>query len=250
MARNMDVDFWNDAFQWGGIVLLAFTFVVGAGALWTGKKINKRQTERLLTLETDRDAARAELAKQQRDVTTAATKLAEVALAVEQQRERAATAERTLETERAARLNLDRRTANRWLKPDTFNALSSAMAKYAGQPADVVVFPVNFESVGIADLIHGILGNAKWKAGLSAKRLPEALRLPTQLGGMAPIMVQGVYIRTSADEGSKAAGRALYDALSKTIAGGVYDPAPLPGEPRVVILIGDKPTPLSVWVRE
>lgn len=250
MAKKMDVDFRNTFFQWGGIGLLALTFFVGAGALWTGNRINDRQTERLLTLETDRDTARAELAKQQRDVTTAATKLAEVALAVEQQRERAANAERILETERAARLKLDQRTANRWLEPDTFNTLSSDMAKYTGQPAEVVVFPVNFESVGIADLIHGILGNAKWKAGLNAKRLVEAPQLPTQLGGMAPIMVQGVYIRASGDEESRTAGRALYDALSRTVAGGVYNPTPLPGEPRVFVLVGDKPTPLSVWVRE
>jgi hypothetical protein len=87
VAKKMDVDFWNGVFQWGGIVLLALTFLVGAGALLTGGRINARQTERLLTLETDRDTARAELAKQQR--------------------ERAANAERMLETERGARLKVD-----------------------------------------------------------------------------------------------------------------------------------------------
>jgi hypothetical protein len=62
------------------------------------------------------------------------------------------------------------------------------------------------------------------------------------------LVVQGVYIRSSGDYASRTAGRALYDALSTTVASGGYDPMPIPGEPRVFVLVGDKPTPLSVWI--
>ena len=65
------------------------------------------------------------------------------------------------------------------------------MGKFSGQPVEVVVFPVNFESVAIADLIHGILTNAKWRVGPSATRLTEPAQLPTPAGKMS-LMVQGV----------------------------------------------------------
>jgi hypothetical protein len=144
-------------------------------------------------------------------------------------------------------IKLDSRTANRWLTTDEFKSLETAMGKFSGQPVEVVVFPVNFESVAIADLIYGILANAKWRVGLSATRLIEPAQLPTP-AGMMSLMVQGVYIRSSGDYASRTAGRALYDALSTTVASGGYDPEPIPGEPRVFVLVGDKPTPLSVWI--
>jgi len=144
-------------------------------------------------------------------------------------------------------IKLDSRTANRWLTTDEFKSLETAMGKFSGQPVEVVVFPVNFESVAIADLIHGILANAKWRVGLSATRLIEPPQLPTPAGKMS-LMVQGLYIRSSGDYASRTAGRALYDALSTTVASGGYDPEPIPGEPRVFVLVGDKPTPLSVWI--
>jgi ABC-type transport system involved in cytochrome c biogenesis permease subunit len=49
----MSVESWNSFFQWGSVGLVALTFFLGAGALWTGNRINARQTERLITLEAD-----------------------------------------------------------------------------------------------------------------------------------------------------------------------------------------------------
>jgi hypothetical protein len=65
---SMSVESWNSFFQWGSVVLIAVTFVLGAGALMTGNRINARQTARLVTLETD-------LAKQQERAAEAEAKL-------------------------------------------------------------------------------------------------------------------------------------------------------------------------------
>jgi hypothetical protein len=61
----MSVESWNSIFQWGSVLLIAVTFVFGAGALWTGNRINARQTERLVVLETELAAAKTALVEQQ-----------------------------------------------------------------------------------------------------------------------------------------------------------------------------------------
>jgi hypothetical protein len=239
----MDVEFWNSAFKtvamWTGIVT-----ALAAGAGWyTESIVSGRQAERIRALEKDVAVARLKQTELEKEVSDAKAQQAK-------QQERAAIAERILEEERNARLRLERRTANRWLEPGVFKKLSSDMAKFSGQSAEVVVFPVTFESVAVADHIHGILGNAKWNAGLSAKRLKEAPEIPTQAGTMAPLMVQGVFIKASDDAPSKEAARALADGLSTTVAAATFDVMPWPGPPRVFVFIGDKPAQLSIWVKE
>jgi hypothetical protein len=49
----MKLELWNNLFQQTSVVLLGITFFVGAGALWTSKRLNVLQAERLIKLETD-----------------------------------------------------------------------------------------------------------------------------------------------------------------------------------------------------
>ncbi len=71
----MSVEFWNSFFQWGSVALVAVTFVLGAGALWTGNRINERQTARLLVLEADLAKAKTQLSEQQERTATAEQKV-------------------------------------------------------------------------------------------------------------------------------------------------------------------------------
>jgi hypothetical protein len=73
---SMGVESWNAVFQWGSVGLIAVTFVFGAGALWTGNKINARQTERLVMLEKDLASAKTALAEQQERAAKAELQLA------------------------------------------------------------------------------------------------------------------------------------------------------------------------------
>jgi hypothetical protein len=73
---SMSVEFWNSVFQWGSVLLVAVTFVFGAGALWTSNRINARQTERLVALETALASAKTELAEQQERAAKAEIELA------------------------------------------------------------------------------------------------------------------------------------------------------------------------------
>lgn len=129
----MGVDFWNAVFQWGSVVLVAFTFILGAGALWTGNTINQRQTERLVALEADLAAAQKGLAAQQ---------------------ERAAVAELEL-TRLRARQEPRRIDAQRFL------------AALAGNPKAAVSIwyqPDDGEAFQFATDIYLRLATAKWKA--------------------------------------------------------------------------------------
>jgi hypothetical protein len=56
-AFFMSLEHWNTVLQFASAVLLGLTFAVGAGAIFTGYLIGKRQDERIAT--TERDAAEA-----------------------------------------------------------------------------------------------------------------------------------------------------------------------------------------------
>jgi hypothetical protein len=163
-----------------------------------------------------------------------ARELREFNLALSEQQERTAKAERALLEER-------QHSANRDMPVEAQKELSAKLSKFAGQAVVVDVFPVTFESRWLATMIHGILVNAKWDI------VPSLNLLSTP----PDPMVQGVYICSTADGKSQAAAKALYDLLGNTVASGLLDTTPLPdpGRPRVRILVGDKPTPLRTWVQ-
>jgi hypothetical protein len=149
-------------------------------------------------------------------------------------------------------LRLRHQSANRDITPDEMNKASSNLTKFAGQPAEIVVFPVNFESVWVAENIHEILLDAHWNVPL-----PTRLSAPPGNG----FMVQGIFIDRSNDDASKEAANALRETLNSTISptssagasgsslfgkplSGAFDPA----KPLVWVLVGDKPVPLGSWV--
>jgi hypothetical protein len=168
--------------------------------------------------------------------------VADANLQAAQANERAARAERELLAER-------QHTANRDIAPEEQNAISQKLKAFAGQHGRIEIFPVTFESRFLAAQIEGILINAKWTMPPS----PKLLTAP-------PITtVQGVGIFSTPDEQSKAAAKELFRLLAPTAAGGVLIPPgppktsrtelPNPENPRVVVLVGDKPTPLRSWVK-
>jgi hypothetical protein len=158
-----------------------------------------------------------------------------VELKLSKQQERAAEAERVLLAER-------QHTANRDITPEDQRAISEELKVFAGQYAEIDLFPVNFEGRWVADQISGILLNAKWDIP------PKAIKM---LPRPPDLMVQGVLVRSTGDGKSIAAAKELSRLLGKTVASGVFDPTPLPGleHPRIWIFVGDKPTPLRSWVK-
>lgn len=131
--------------------------------------------------------------------------------------------------------------ANRNLSKLEIDTLAITLSDFAGQSAEVIEFPVTFEHDYIAIEIMAVLLSAKWNVS-------AVNRLSTPPEGM---LVQGVFIRATEDERSQAAAKALFDALKSTAAGPGFNPSPLPHSenPRVQVLVGDKPTPLRQWVK-
>ncbi len=62
----MPLESWNTFFNFASAILLGFTFAVGAGAVITSHFVNKRQSERLVTLETARLRQEQETAEAKR----------------------------------------------------------------------------------------------------------------------------------------------------------------------------------------
>jgi hypothetical protein len=148
---------------------------------------------------------------------------------------------------RSELLEVRQRTANRDITPDEMKDTSAKLTRFSGQPAKIVIFPVNFESAWIADAVYGILLNAHWDVSF-----PARLSAPPGNG----FMVQGIFIDRSNDDASKEAATALREALNSTVAqagvagtgnsvSGAFDPT----KPLVWIFIGGKPTPLRSWVK-
>jgi hypothetical protein len=161
--------------------------------------------------------------------------VADANLQIAQANERAAKAERELLGER-------QHTANRDIVPEDQSAISKELKAFAGQRAEIDLFPVNFEGRWVADQIGNILLNAKWDIP------PVVVKM---LSKPPDTMVQGVLVRSTGDNKSKAAAAELYRLLGNAVASGVFDPTPLPDpeHPRIWILVGDKPTLLRSWVK-
>jgi hypothetical protein len=140
---------------------------------------------------------------------------------------------------RYALLEVRQRTANRDIKPNDMDTMSSALSGFSGEAAEINVFPVNFETVFIAVKIYGVLLNAHWKVSA-----PNRLSIPPDS------LYQGGMIQATADEQSQKAGKALFDALNVTSAGVGFSPQPLPNpeKPRILVSIGSHPAPLRSWI--
>jgi len=156
------------------------------------------------------------------------------------------------ETERlkSENLKLQQQAAIRDITPQQIEEAASKLSKFSGQPAKIVIFPVNFESNWIANEVHAILHTAKWNVDFP-------VQLPAPPNGF---MVQGIWVDRSNDPASKSAANALREALGSTVAAasGIADGDSLlagrsglfdPSQPMVWIMVGDKPTPLHSWVK-
>ena len=131
----MTLDSWNSIFQVLSVVLLGLTFAIGAGAIWTGHRINQREATRLVALETDLTTAKGLLAQQQ---------------------ERAAKAERDL-------LTLRQKIAPRIISDDQRASLIAALKASENKGLVILVSQVgDSESSQYAVQIEGILKAAEW----------------------------------------------------------------------------------------
>ncbi len=74
----MSLEGWKTLFELGGVILLFLTFVFGAGALFTGTKINERQAGELRQFEAKLTDAQTEMGKQQERAANAEARLSEL----------------------------------------------------------------------------------------------------------------------------------------------------------------------------
>lgn len=59
------LEFWKNAFEISGVILLLLTFFAGAGVLWFSRRVNEIQAEQLRQFDKGLTDAKTELGKQQ-----------------------------------------------------------------------------------------------------------------------------------------------------------------------------------------
>jgi hypothetical protein len=159
----MSVEGWKSLFDVAAVILLFFTFAAGAGALWTGRIINREQEKKLRDFDSELTGAKVFLAIQQERAAKADGRVAGLELdvagakvALAEQQERAANAERSL---------LELHESIAWRMPDQalISKLAPPLQPFAGQRFGFVVDPGDPERSGVLSWIVILLGTAKWK---------------------------------------------------------------------------------------
>lgn len=97
------LEWWKSAFEIGGVALLLFTFIAGAGVVWFSRKLNSIQAQQLQQFDKDLTDAKTELGKQEeraavaeRELKGVDTKTEGFRLAIAEANERAAKAQESL----------------------------------------------------------------------------------------------------------------------------------------------------------
>jgi hypothetical protein len=72
------LEWWKNAFEFIGVVLLLLTFIAGAGALWFSRRLNAVQAEQLRQFDKGLTEAKTELGKQQERAAGAEGRLEEL----------------------------------------------------------------------------------------------------------------------------------------------------------------------------
>jgi hypothetical protein len=126
---SMPLESWKTFFEIGGVILLFLTFVFGAGALFTGKRINERQSEQLRQFNMELSA----------------------------QQERAAVAERSL-------LELQERLRDRKFNDKQRTQLVNLLSMGARCRVEVIAGVNDDEATRFATIVLGILHDAGWQA--------------------------------------------------------------------------------------
>ena len=143
----MSLEVWKTFFEYGGVILLFLTFVFGAGALITTRRINELQAEKLREFDRELTGAKTQLGKQQEATADAERQSAEA-------KERA-------ESERIARIRLEQQIAARRLSGTQKETLIKLLAPHPDSVA-IVSTMLDGEGSDLADDFDAALGAARW----------------------------------------------------------------------------------------
>ena len=156
----ISLDSWKTFFEIGGVVLLFLTFLFGAGAWYTTRKINARQAEQLRGFQQTLTRADEELAQTKLDLSTQQQRTAEAETQAAQAKDTAAKSEFAL-------LELQNRLAHRSLTAEQEVRLISLLKPYAG--TRIVVRKLgDDEASAFAEDVLSVLAKAGWAVQLNS----------------------------------------------------------------------------------
>ena len=164
----MSVDAWKTGFDTATVLLAFLVFVAGAGALITGRVIDRRKTQEIKQFDSDLTRAKSDLATQQKRAAEAEGKIADAEQHIAEANAKAAEASEAAERERLARTQLEGRFAWRRIEPKSQKAAIDLLKAYKGS---TVTFQVGGlrdpELDGFVQQVYNIFDSSAWKVDYS-----------------------------------------------------------------------------------
>lgn len=159
MKGRMSPESWKSVFELGGVVLLALTFVFGAGALYFSHRVNEIQDAHLRQFDKDLTDAKTALSQQQERAANADARVAGLEQDAANAKTRAAAAEQSL-------FELQQRLEHRRITKADHDKFVAALLPYQGSVVAVTECG-ELEAGKFADDIIAVFRAAKWKVVLS-----------------------------------------------------------------------------------
>jgi hypothetical protein len=157
----MSPENWKSFFEFGGVVLLALTFIFGAGALFFSHQVNALQEEHLRQFDKDLTEAKRALGEQQERAANADARVASLEQDAANAKTIAATAEQSL-------LELQQHLAHRRISKSDHDKFVASLLPYQGSAVALTEFG-ELEAGQFADDIISVFRDAKWNVALSLK---------------------------------------------------------------------------------
>lgn len=217
----MSLEGWKAFFEGGGVGLLFFTFLFGAGALLTTRRLNERQAAQLRQFEKDLTDARTKLGEQQERAAVAEKALRDVTNTAGEANERAAVAnlrasrlEKETEDERMARVKIEDAVAWRRLSKAQIQEIGTRLAVFHTQLTSLAYNVADLEAYNFATDIDVALHEfAKWN--IAEPQAVLKMREGPVNFGTNPPLERGVVVSSTSDDKSRSAASAVVEELSK-----------------------------------
>jgi hypothetical protein len=183
----MSLEAWKDIFEIGGVVLLAFTFVFGAGALIVNKRVNAIQAKELDNFRLKFEAEQQKTALAQKEAAEARQLAGGFQRDIAAASQRAAEANEKAESEKLARVKLERQLSPRRLTGAQKETFTSLLAAHPDAVA-IVSTILDGEGSDFADDFDMALKAAHWQTLKIKNHISDkyGVRLGTVAGTTLP----------------------------------------------------------------
>lgn len=208
----MPLEVWKSFFEIGGVVLLALTFLFGAGALIANSRLNVIQARELDDFKLRFEGEQQRTALAQKEAAEAKQMVGGFERDIATANAHAADARQKAEDERFVRVEMEQALAPRRLGEKENALLRSRLIQFEGQGVGIVYHGADAEGFAFAWDIAKALHDAKWVVP-SPGGIIEMQEVGLPFNEVYARLRSGVEVTEMGTPQSRNAARALTDAL-------------------------------------